>query len=167
MTPLDKLKSKHLEYSRYKWPSVPDKARVYPSWITKTRTTNGLTNAIIHYIFLMGWIAERNSNEGRVIDERKQVTNVLGQRKTIGTVKRIPGSGMKGTADVFATIRGRHVAIEIKNAKTKDTMSEAQKKYRNKVIKSGGIYKVITDLESGIEWLDQFGDNEFKKEFWD
>jgi hypothetical protein len=58
------------------------------------------------------------------------------------------------------------VAIEIKNSKTKDRMSNTQEQYKRQVEKSGGIYHVITDLETGMEWLDKFGENPFKEDFW-
>jgi hypothetical protein len=166
MKPIDKLKQKHLEYLRFKYPNVPEKAYSFPNFFSKSTTTNGLTQCVIHYIFLLGWIAERNSNEGRVIDNTKTVTDSVGFKRRIGSVDRIKSSGMKGTADIFATIQGRHVSIEIKNAKTKDRMSKAQEQYKNKIEKSGGVYHVITDLESGMEWLDKFGENPFKHEFW-
>lgn len=166
MKPLDKLKAAYLEYSKFKWPNVPDHARTFPNHFKKSNTTNGLTSCIITYIELLGWSAERTGNEGRVIDNTKTVTDTLGFKRTIGSVDRIKSSGKLGTSDIKATIQGRFVAIEIKNAKTKDRMSPRQEKYKNQIIKSGGIYQVITDLESGVEWLDKFGENPFKHEFW-
>lgn len=171
MKALDKLKQRYDEYMDFKYPNVPDKAKAkhhgnYPTHFTKSKTTNGLTSCIIQYIELLGWSAERSGNEGRVIDNRKIVTDTVGFQRTIGSVDRIKSSGKKGTSDIKATLQGRFVAIEIKNTTTKDRMSPAQKKYQDQIIKSGGIYKVITDLESGIEWLDQFGENPFKHEFW-
>lgn len=166
MKPLDRLKQAYDEYSRFKWPNVPDHARTYPSYFSKSTTTNGLTACIIKYIELLGWSAERTGNEGRVIDNTKVVTDTVGMKRTIGSVDRIKSSGKKGTSDVKAVIQGRFVAIEIKNIKTRDRMSKVQEQYKRQVEKSGGIYHVITDLESGIEWLDKFGENPFKHEFW-
>jgi hypothetical protein len=164
--PIDKLKTLYDEYSRFKWPNVPDHARTYPSCFSKSTTTNGLTACVIKYIELLGWGAERTGNEGRVIDNTKVVTDTVGMKRTIGSVDRIKSSGKKGTSDIKAVIQGRFVAIEIKNAKTKDRISKAQAQYANQVVKSGGIYKVITTLEEAIEWLDHFGENPFKHEFW-
>jgi hypothetical protein len=166
MKPLDRLKQAYDEFSRYKWPNVPDHARTYPSYFSKSTTTNGLTACIIKYIELLGWSAERTGNEGRIIDNTKIVTDTVGMKRTIGSVDRIKSSGKKGTSDVKAVIQGRFVAIEIKNSKTRDRMSKVQEQYKRQIEKSGGIYHVITDLESGIEWLDKFGENPFKKEFW-
>ena len=163
---INRLRAAYNEYSRFKWPNVPDKARTYPSYFSKSTTTNGLTNCIIKYIELLGWSAERTGNEGRVIDNRKIVTDTVGFQRTIGSVDRIKSSGKKGTSDIKAVIQGRFVAIEIKNAKTRDRMSKVQEQYKQQVERSGGIYHVITDLQSGIEWLDKFGENPFKKEFW-
>lgn len=159
MNSLDKLRDKHKRYLSIKYPSFPTNYYPEPNWMSKTSTTNGLTQAVISYIEWSGWSAERTGNEGRVMDERKQYTDALGHRKTMGTVKRIKGQGKKGTSDIKAVIAGRFVAIEIKSASTKDRMSEAQLKYKAEVERSGAIYKVITNLDEAIEWLDTFGEN--------
>jgi hypothetical protein len=46
-----------------------------------------------------GHHCERTGNEGRVIDQRKIVTDVLGNSRMIGSVQRVYGSGMRGTSD--------------------------------------------------------------------
>ena len=75
---------------------------------------NGLTKAVIHWIRLHGGQAERISVTGRRIDMRKRHTNVLGHHQVTGSVKWIPGSMQRGSADVSSTILGRSVKVEIK-----------------------------------------------------
>ncbi len=159
MKAIDKLKLKYLEYSQYKWPNVPDFARTYPNYISKQNSTNGLTNCIILMIKLKGWQAERINNTGRKIDNTKIVTNIIGKQKRIGSSKWIKGTGDNGTADISATILGRSVKIEVKNKKTKDSMSEDQLRYKQKVEAGGGIYYIATDFESFYKWVEQFEDN--------
>jgi len=77
------------------------------------------------------------------------VTDVIGRTKTIGTVKRIPSSGTKGTSDIKAIIQGRMVAIEVKIGK--DRQSEAQKSYQSMVEKAGGLYWIVKSFEDFYE----------------
>jgi hypothetical protein len=160
MNALTKLKAKYDEYSRKRWPNVPDYARTYPPHFSKSNSTNGLTACVITYIELLGWTAERTGNEGRVIDNTKTHVDVLGRVRQTGSVDRIKSSGKKGTSDIKAVIGGRFVAIEIKNENTRDRMSANQIAYRDQVIRSGGIYKIMTNLDEAIEWLNQFGENQ-------
>ncbi len=97
--------------------------------------------------------AERVSSEGRIIDQRKIVTNVLGQVGMIGSVKRVYGSSKKGTADISATIKvrgvGRSCKFEVKIGK--DRMSPAQEAYRDEVESAGGIYRIVRSFDEFIE----------------
>lgn len=108
------------------------------------RTANGLTKAVIRFIILQGYQAERISTTGRVLDGRKLVTNVLGQTGMIGTNKYIPGTGTKGSADISSTIRGLSVKWEVK---MKDKQSEAQKQYQADIERAGGKYFIIHNWE--------------------
>jgi hypothetical protein len=141
--------AKHLRDSRY--PNVPSYAK--PPIKYSDATTNGLTKAIIDFVRIRGGQAERISSEGRVIDDRKSYTNVVGQTITIGSIKRIKTSGQKGTADISATINGRSVKIEVK--KGRDYQSQAQKEYQESIIKAGGIYFVAKDFEMFLDWYNK------------
>ena len=87
---------------------------------------------------------------GRPIDQRKTFTDVLGHTHQVGSVKWIPGTSTRGSADISATIQGRSVKIEIKFGK--DRQSEAQRKYAREVEAAGGIYYVCKDFTSFVEW---------------
>lgn len=135
MKELIKLKQ---QAQRRKYPNVPDFARPRVRYTDKT--ANSLTKAVIDFLHLKGWQAERISVTGRYIDNRKTYQDVLGHHRVIGSGKWIPSSGQKGSADISATIAGRSVKIEVK---MKDKQSEAQKEYQKQVEASGGIYFVV------------------------
>lgn len=120
-----------------------------PDYVAKTvytdKTANGLTKCIVHWLNLNGWQAERISTTGRYIDNSKVVTDVLGNKKKIGTGKYIKGSGTNGSADISATIKGRSIKIEVKIGK--DKQSDAQKKYQEMIEKAGGVYFIATDFD--------------------
>jgi hypothetical protein len=67
--------------------------------------------------------------------------------------KWTPGQSTKGTADISATIRGRSVKIEIKQ---KDKQSEAQKQYQQAIENAGGVYIIVRDFDSFVEWYEKF-----------
>lgn len=136
----DKVKGSNLLYSYVKPPKYDDS------------TANGLTTCIIDFLNMMdGCHAERISNEGRTIDTRKTITNVVGQVRQIGSIKRIKSSGQNGTADISATILGRSVKIEVKIGK--DRQSEAQKEYQRQIISARGYYLIAKDFEGFYNWF--------------
>lgn len=155
MTPIERLKALKLEHLKREYPSVPEYA--IPSQKYTDTTANGLTRCVMDWLNLSGHMAERTSNEGRVIDNRKTYVDAIGQRKTIGEVKRIKSSGTVGTSDVKAVIRGRMVAIEIKIGK--DRQSDAQKKYQAKVEAAGGVYIIVKNFSDFLSWYDIFISN--------
>ena len=130
------------------------RTKLPPDYVVRTKyndsTANGLTKCVIDYINLSGGQAERISNTGRYIDESKIVTDVLGNRKKIGSGKYIKGTGTNGTADISATYKGKSIKIEIK---MKDKQSEAQKEYQQSIERAGGVYFICHNFE---EFLDKF-----------
>jgi hypothetical protein len=122
------------------------------------KTANGLTKCIDDFLNLSGHMSERIRSEGRMIDNTKIVTDVLGHRKTIGSVKWIKSSSTNGTADISATLKvkisGRDVPISCKwEVKMRDKQSEAQKKYQSRVERSAGYYFLV---HNWIEFQEQY-----------
>jgi hypothetical protein len=115
---------------------------------------NGLTQAVIAVIRCAGYQAERINTTGRQIDNRKEFTDVVGIRRTVGSLTWIPGTGTKGSADISATIKGRSIKIEIKIGK--DKQSQAQLDYQSDVERAGGVYIIVKSLEGFFEWYDEF-----------
>lgn len=143
MTPLQQL-------TELDWKIRCSESRMPPEYIVRTKytdkTANGLTKAIVKWINLNGYQAERISTSGRWVDNSKVVTDVLGNRKKIGSGKYIKGSGTKGSADISATIKGRSIKIEVKIGK--DRQSELQIEYQKAIERAGGIYFIAKDFDS-------------------
>lgn len=137
--------------------------KMNPDYVIKTKfndnTANSLTKSIIRWLQLNGWQAERISTTGRYIDNSKIVTDVLGNRKKIGSGKYIKGSGTNGSADISATIKGRSIKIEVKIGK--DRQSDAQKEYQKNIEKAGGIYIISSDFDEFIMWYKAFIEETF------
>lgn len=115
------------------------------------RTANGLTRCVIDFLNHTDFChAERISSEGRVIDGRKTFTDVMGNQRTIGSIKRIKSNGQLGTADISATILGRSVKIEIK---IKDSQSEVQKEYQRQIENAKGYYIIVRKFSEFLSWF--------------
>ena len=132
---------------RIKYPSLPDHAVALTNW--QDNSANALTKSIIGFLNMSGHFAERINTMG---------TYRQGRRLKVGDgVRQMPGryvptTGVKGSADISATIKGRSVKLEIKYGK--DRMSDEQKAYAERTIASGGIYYVARDFDSFKEWYD-------------
>jgi hypothetical protein len=88
-----------------------------------------------------------------MIDNTQIMTDVLGDRRSIGSVKWLPSSGQKGTADISSVIFGRAVKIEIKIGK--DRQSEDQKKYQADIERAGGLYWLIRTFDEFLEYYNE------------
>ena len=116
-------------------------------------TANGLTRCIIDYIRLHGGQAERVNTTGIPIDRRREVTDVLGHSRTIGSIEWRTGGGTNGSADISATIRGQSVKIEVKIGK--DKQSKAQRQYQAAIEQAGGLYLIAKDFNSFVAWYQE------------
>lgn len=141
-----KLQELYLKDFKEKYPNVPD--HCIPMQNFNDTTANGLTKTIINFIQYIGGQAERVSSMGRMIDNRKVSTDVLGRQRTIGSMKYIPGTSTNGTADISAIYRGISFKIEVKIGK--DRQSEAQKKYQQDVQRAGAVYIIAKDFDNFI-----------------
>lgn len=148
MNALDRLRKLALKVKRGKYPNVPEYALPAPKYNDKT--ANGLTECIIDFIRLRGMQAERISCEGKVIDTRKTTRDVVGNLKTVGSIRRVRTSAQVGTADISATIRGRSVKIEVKIGN--DCQSPDQKAYQGDIEKAGGLYVIAKTFQGFYDW---------------
>jgi len=149
MKPLDILKQLKLNESIKKRPNVPLYAleAALPKYTDKT--ANGLTKCILDYLQLSNHQAERINTMGRPIDNRKQVTDVIGRTKTIGTMTWGKSTATKGSSDISATIEGLSVKIEVKIGK--DRQSEYQKIYQANIEKAKGKYWIVKNFADFYE----------------
>ena len=114
---------------------------------------NALTKCVIDFLNLSGHMAERINCTGRYMDRSQTFEDVTGKVRTIGTGQWIPTSGMKGTADISATINGRSVKIEIK---MKDKQSEVQREYQRRIEAAGGVYLIVRSFGEFMAWYNDF-----------
>ena len=149
----DKLKALELESLKGKYPSMD--VRFIPLTDWKDTSANGLTKCIIFWINAMGGQAERISNQGQYREGKKidVGTGEIAYKKQLPG-KWTPGQGTKGTADISATMRGRSVKIEVKYGR--DVQSDAQKQYQEMIEKAGGVYQIVRDFDSFVEWYEKF-----------
>jgi hypothetical protein len=152
MKPLDILKQLKKESMLESYPNVPKYAISAPKY--EDKTANGLTKCVKEFLELSGYQAERINTMGRPIDNRKQVTDILGRTKTIGSMTWGKSTATKGSADISATILGRSVKIEVKIGK--DRQSEDQKIYQAKIESSGGQYWIVKNFDDFIKKYEEF-----------
>ncbi len=145
---LIELENKAFKALQERYPATPLQYIPKPKYTD--RNANGLTKAIIDYLRLEGWQAERISVTGRYIDNSKVVTDCLGRQRTIGTGQYIPSSMQKGSADISATIAGRSVKIEVKIGR--DRQSEHQALYQQQVESAGGFYLLVRSFDEFYSW---------------
>ena len=111
-----------------------------------------MTKCIIDWCKFNGYQAERIAVTGRYIDNTKIVTDVLGNKRKIGTGKWIKGSMQKGSADLSIVLRGRAIKCEVK---IKDRQSEDQKKYQQQVEQAGGLYWLVHSFDEFLAFYNQ------------
>ena len=147
-----KLQALELELLKEKYPTIPESYIPKTDW--KDNSANSLTKCVIAYVQYMGGQAERISSQGQYREGAKiQVgSGEIAHTKQLPG-KWTPGQSTKGTADISATIRGRSVKIEIKQ---KDKQSEAQKQYQKAIERAGGVYIIVRDFDSFVEWYEKF-----------
>lgn|SRR3990167_1955945 len=145
---LKKLKEFALKRKRKQHPHWPDHILTAKNYSDKT--ANKLTEAIKEFLQMSGWQAERINCMGRMIDRRKTYIDVVGFKRTIGSIEWVRSTGTPGTADISATIKGRSVKIEIKIGA--DRQSEAQRNYQQNIERSGGVYFIARNFDDFIDW---------------
>jgi hypothetical protein len=141
-----------INYYKTKYTNYPP--HLIPKSIYTDTTANGLTKCIKDFLNYSGHQAERISSMGRVINNKKNFTDVMGRTLEVGSSKYIRPTTTAGTADISAIISGRAVKIEIKIGK--DRQSDAQKQYEKDVTEAGGVYFIAKDFEQFIDWYDNF-----------
>lgn len=146
------LREMLFEDMKRKHPELP--VNYIPDGPVKCNSANTLTTCIKKFLTLKGHQCERINTMGRRIDQRTTFVDVLGHNRTMGSVKWIPGTGTRGSADLSSTILGRSVKWEVKW--NKDRQSSYQKEYQRQVEAAGGYYFLTHNLDEFMEqyeWL--------------
>ena len=152
MSNLKKLNELAFETMKKKHPTIREELLPRPKY--KDKKANDLTKAVIAWVKLNGFQAERINTTGRPIDKRITYKDSVGYTRQIGTMEWIPSTATKGSADISATIRGRSVKIEVKVGR--DRQSDAQVEYQRQVEKAGGIYMIVTCFDDFYNWWNSF-----------
>ena len=118
----------------------------------KSVKTNLLTRVIIELLEESGHSAERINVTGNLKDNRETFIDVIGRRRTIGSIDWIPSNATKGIADIMSTVYGIRVGWEIKFGR--DRMRKEQKEFRNNLIAAGGYYFIIRNLDDFFKEYD-------------
>jgi len=139
-----------IQHLKQRYPSFPESFIPVPKY--SDSSANALTKTIVEFLQYSGHQAERINTMGRPIDNRKQVIDVLGRSRTIGSMEWGKSTSTKGSSDISSTIFGYSVKIEIKYGK--DKQSKDQAKYAESVNSAGGVYFIATDFDMFILWYD-------------
>ena len=150
MTAIEKLKELKLLALKKKYPMNPSLECIVPKY--KDKKANDLTKCIKDYIILKDGQAERISSSGRYIDQSKIITDVLGNKRKIGSGKWIKPNSTNGTADISAIYKGKTLKIEVKIGQ--DSQSDAQIEYQKSVESAGGFYFIAKNFQSFFEWFE-------------
>jgi hypothetical protein len=141
--------------------TMTDKERREDGWYDKSdNSANGLTRCAIDFLRFNGHQAERINTMGRMKDNKKEVKDVLGRTRIVGSVEWQKGTGTKGSADISATIKptwskfGISVKIEVKYGR--DYQKPDQKLYEQSINQAGGVYIIIRSLGDLMVWYDEF-----------
>lgn len=130
-----------------------DKMKLKP-WSDKS--TNGLTKAILDYLTLKGFYANRINTQGQARVKRIPKFNLLsGRVEHSQKVTYTKSMTAKGTPDIDAIVFGYPVKIEVKCGK--DQMRDEQREQQRDIIRAGGVYYIAKDMDSFLRW--------FKREF--
>ena len=78
--------------------------------------------------------------------------------KHLDKVRYTHSTTNRGTADIHAIVKGRHVSIEIKIGR--DKLSDHQLKEQVRVINAGGLYFIARDMESFVMWYRETFEND-------
>jgi hypothetical protein len=141
---------------RKQYPNVPEHGMKPVKY--EDKTSSGLTTCIKDFLKLSGHQAERVNTMGVPRDKRKQVTDVIGRTKTIGSIVWTKGTGTKGSADIHSEINviinGQKIPIAVKwEVKIgKDTQSEDQEKYQSEV----GNYFIVKSFDDFYKKYTEF-----------
>lgn len=146
---LKKLKELKLKSIIEKHPELPYPESFLGKWSDKT--ANGLTKCVIEYARLMGAQAERINTTGRPRDDRKVYTDVLGHKRQVGSLTWLKTAGVRGSADVSITYKGKSIKVEVKVGK--DRQSDDQKKYQRSIEDAGGIYYITRTFDDFYEFF--------------
>ena len=139
-----------VKYYKSKYPSITDAQDSFEHYGKSDNNSNDFESCMCDYLKFEGHKAEKVKNQGRMVDNTKEVTDILGRKTRVGSMDFIKGSGTNGTPDVHAHLApfGTFWGIENKQKykKGKDRQSDVQRKYQKKTESVGAYYSLVTNM---------------------
>jgi|ERR1700757_1954503 len=135
--PLHELNRLSMVYKKEKHPNFPEHCLVKSNYSDKS--ANDLTKCVMDFLKFNKQYAVRINTTGQYVAKLD---------------KWVKGSTTRGTADIHATIKGRHVSIEIKFGRDKQSLN--QLKVQKQVEDAGGVYIIVKDFASFYNWYNDF-----------
>lgn len=136
MAALEELTRLAMDAKRAKYPTAP--LHTIPRSKYRDNTAASLTICILHYIRFSGGYAVRINSQG-------QYQEHLG--------KWTKSTTTRGTADIHATLDGKHISIEVKVGQ--DRQSVHQVKTQQEIEQAGGLYVVARNFQQFYEWVER------------
>lgn len=109
-------------------------------------TANGLTRCIIDWLTFNGNYANRVNTMGVARIEKIE----LAFGRTMQKIHYTPSTTNRGTADITAVLKGKHVSIEVKVGR--DRQSKQQKEEQIRIERAGRIYFIAKDMPSFLKF---------------
>lgn len=146
---ISRYESLHKSWFKSEYPEAFKDGHYIPPLFPDVGTTNGLTKYVSEFIKWSGGYSNRLNVAGRQIGG---ITKTMSGAQ-FDDRKFITASTKKGTEDLDCVWQGKKIAIEIKNALTKDKLRPDQVKQKQRIERAGGMYWVVTSPEDFLlQW---------------
>jgi hypothetical protein len=120
-------------------------------------TTNKLTKCIFDYIFLNGFQAKLHKSKGFFKDTRKIETDVLGFRRSVGSIQFVKTNPEKDFHQISTTIKGLNIKILAKcDPKKSQNQDNASVGALKQIDSPEGLFLIVQNFEQFYNWFNLF-----------
>ncbi|SHF89626.1 hypothetical protein SAMN05443549_101741 [Flavobacterium fluvii] len=142
-----------LEKLKERYPNNP----YYPKPTYTDSTSNKLIKCVVDYIGFNGFQVEKINSKGFFIDKRKTSTDVLGNKRTIGSVQFIKTNHKNKFYNISTTIKGQNIKILIKSSPIVSKNQDKGSVGSIKQIESAeGLFLIVENFSQFFQWLNEF-----------
>jgi len=129
---------------------------ITPQYVARTSfrddSIKGLIHCILAFLKSSGHQAKQVSNISKRIDNRTTFEDVLGRKRTIGSINRMPLPGNREQSDISATIFKSSVKIKVEIGLF--MQCRAHRDYQRAMEMIGVKYVIATSFEQFKSWYD-------------
>jgi len=147
---IKELEQMVLEDDRRKHPLISPNYVAFTSF--RDDSTKGLIHCILAFLKSSGHQAKQVSKISKRIDNRTTFEDVVGQKRTIGSINRMPEPGNREPSDISATIFERSVSIKVEIGLF--IQCRAHRDYQRTMEIIGVKYVIATSFEQFKSWYD-------------